>query len=204
MSYRYIPPSGIAYRSALPPDFLKEGMRRYGGSSTPPPVPVQGVELSPDEKARAPWRSPPIPPIYRPGTEKPKRRNWIWILNILIWSWVIWGRGHSDEPAKIPEPEVRRALPVEVRRAQLVRHPATPDLNPIYDGTDSPLIYDHHYNTTLLDKVTVVSTHYLGRFHSPEDLPSHGNYIGDMFAVGEGIHPHLWIWLGNPATWVDP
>jgi hypothetical protein len=73
----------------------------------------------------------------------------------------------------VHEPEVRRAAPVEVRRAL-------------------PVV-GQHYIVELPDGIRLLSI-WRGTLANPGDLPTSGNQIGDAWATGTGSASHTWIW----------
>ena len=84
----------------------------------------------------------------------------------------------APTPASTPEPEVRRAEPVEVRRAARVAVTHMPD------GS------------------SIVVERILGKVFQQEDLPLTGN-PGDAYIVA-GI-PFVWTQLANgQGAWIDP
>jgi hypothetical protein len=102
-----------------------------------------------------------------------------------------------SQPA-FPPVAVRRALPVEVRRAELV----SPKL--ITENPPTPAPYAEWHQVTLLDGRTTVPACYQGELPNSAALPHQGRFIGEEWSTGNTS----WIWM-TPAgasfsSWVDP
>jgi len=98
------------------------------------------------------------------------------------------------------QPEVRRALPVDVRRAMSVV--------PRAQLASPPVAPTGQWHTVKLLDGSVVQACYSGQMDNAAQLPGQGAFIGQEFSTGTGPNVTDWIWLqpagAHFASWVDP
>ena len=93
---------------------------------------------------------------------------------------------------------VRRALPVEVRRA-LPRALRALPVNSVPSAV--PTV---GWQSIRMPDGSIIPIHYEGELPSSAALPLHGHFIGEEYSTGNTS----WVWMTpagtNVASWVDP
>ena len=166
--------------------------------------------------------SAPPPPVVQvptpPRAERVPHRGWglIWMVfgGVFLWA-LLHNQGSQPSASRAltewsfascilaissRQPEVRRALPVDVRRAMSVV--------PRAQLASPPVAPTGQWHTVKLLDGSVVQACYSGQMDNAAQLPGQGAFIGQEFSTGTGPNVTDWIWLqpagAHFASWVDP